>query len=651
MSDDAEAAAAPTEQELLQSLDAFEAGQDPLETTLQADDRVIARVTDGIYRQPGSALRELISNAYDADATRVAIDTDRPRFRRIRVEDNGNGMSTDTLVRLIYHIGGSAKRTREGERLGITSTGDPDSSPSGRPLIGKIGIGLFSVAQLTQAFQVITKRRGERHRTVASVVMKQYTDNTESTQHAGEKYSAGRVRIWKEPAADVESQGTTIVLDAIRPQTRDTLRSRGTWQAILGDSGSFSPGSERLDVKPPMFHIGTVTAQNESILEAEQGGPRLPWEGSDPPDRAFRKLVDSVWDSINRGVPNPNLEQLLDYYLRMAWHLSVWAPLPYMDCHPFDVTLDAGLTTYALSGGGVELLTTTSSITPRSLMDLHAGQLPSELPFQVLLDDLELSRPVRLLDLPTTSGAAKTPLLFFGKHREEFAGIDENLSGGTLAFESYILWAPKIAPTEHHGILVRVHDATGSLYDETFLSFPVAEQRRMTQLTCEIFVSEGFDGALNIDRESFNYAHPHVVVLTKWVHAALRRVIAEEKRVAAAALAERRAMGERARIEALDEIVDEVWERERGDDGTAAPTVIFSDDPDARVADGYIFPRRRVLGEYVGANARGRQRQAEAGIGGIMRVLSAFGLLDTLSTDDIAELAIAIRKIVQAGER
>src|SRR3990172_5482598 len=67
-------------------------------TTLKTDERVIARVTDGIYRQPGSALRELISNAYDADATRVVITTDAPRFERIEIEDNGYGMSPEVLA-------------------------------------------------------------------------------------------------------------------------------------------------------------------------------------------------------------------------------------------------------------------------------------------------------------------------------------------------------------------------------------------------------------------------------------------------------------------------------------------------------------------------------------------------------------------------
>ncbi len=72
-------------------------------TTLRTDERVIARVTDGIYRQPGSALRELISNAYDADATRVVIKTDAPRFDRISVEDNGIGMTPEAL-RICYYI-------------------------------------------------------------------------------------------------------------------------------------------------------------------------------------------------------------------------------------------------------------------------------------------------------------------------------------------------------------------------------------------------------------------------------------------------------------------------------------------------------------------------------------------------------------------
>ena len=75
--------------------------------SLDTDDRVLARVTDGIYRQPASAIRELIANAYDADAKHVVVLTDAPRYSEILVRDDGNGMSAEVLVNLIQHIGGS----------------------------------------------------------------------------------------------------------------------------------------------------------------------------------------------------------------------------------------------------------------------------------------------------------------------------------------------------------------------------------------------------------------------------------------------------------------------------------------------------------------------------------------------------------------
>src|SRR5258705_5196864 len=99
--------------------------REPVEARLKTDERVLARITDGIYRQPASALRELISNAYDADAREVVILTDAPRFSSIVVRDDGIGLSPRTLAHLIKNIGGSAKRTPEGEELEITSS-DPN---------------------------------------------------------------------------------------------------------------------------------------------------------------------------------------------------------------------------------------------------------------------------------------------------------------------------------------------------------------------------------------------------------------------------------------------------------------------------------------------------------------------------------------------
>lgn len=96
---------ADEERDLVDRIRASHGATDIIQTVLKTDERVIARVTDGIYRQPGSALRELISNAYDADATRVVIKTDAPRFDRITVEDDGHGMAPEALAHLLLHIG------------------------------------------------------------------------------------------------------------------------------------------------------------------------------------------------------------------------------------------------------------------------------------------------------------------------------------------------------------------------------------------------------------------------------------------------------------------------------------------------------------------------------------------------------------------
>ena len=105
---------------LAKGIRATEKTRAPIEGKLETDELVLARITEGIYRQPSSALRELVSNAYDADATEVVILTDAPRFGQITVRDNGLGLSPEVLTQLVKHIGGSAKRSEIGKKLEIT---------------------------------------------------------------------------------------------------------------------------------------------------------------------------------------------------------------------------------------------------------------------------------------------------------------------------------------------------------------------------------------------------------------------------------------------------------------------------------------------------------------------------------------------------
>ena len=640
---------------LVASIRASQGAEDIVQTTLKTDERVIARVTDGIYRQPGSAIRELISNAYDADASRVVIKTDAPRFERISVEDDGHGMEPEALAHLLLHIGGSAKRNAAGPGLGITAANDPMCSPNGRRLIGKIGIGLFSVSQLTHTFQIITKVKGDAHRTVATVALRQYADEElAAAEGSDKKFESGKVNIWREKAADTEAHGTTIILTSIRPQARDTLRSREIWSAIEQNE-SQSTTEERQAIEPPRFHIGRVDASGQILKRTAGHVWALPWEKGDAPADAFRKLVQSVWDEVEQSTPNPQLDRIFDYYLRMVWQLSLAVPLPYVEGHLFDMDLEGWADAFMLSNqpkGSAQRLSLQSGSPLRNIADLHdpVGFIGK---FDVFFDDLKLFRPIKFKGLPATNNALKAPLAFIGKCREEFPKLPRELSGGPLAFEAYLFWTPKVAPTEHQGSLVRIHGSSGTLFDPTFMRYQVSELTRLRQITCEIFVSEGLDSALNIDRESFNNAHPHSVYITKWLHSALRQLASAQKRLASEVREHSRDESKDAAVSEIQRVASDVWRIETDDPGGSPPSIELSltGSKSASAGEAYVYSRSAVVPVREGSRtskAKAQDAILEEKLKAIAQVLASFGLLDAVPKRKQEKLLKAIYEILDA---
>jgi hypothetical protein len=642
------------EAELVEKINQSSGSESVVSTFLKTDERVLARVTDGIYRQPGSALRELISNAYDADATRVVIGTDAPRFQRISIEDDGHGMTPEALAYVLYHIGGSAKRKEDGGKLGVTNTHDPLLSPNGRRLIGKIGIGLFSVSQLTHSFQIITKVAGDPFRTVATVVLRQYSEDEHVISEGQKKFESGLVNVWREKAADEASHGTSIILTNIRPQARDTLRSREIWSAIEQNE-KISDEEEKQAIDPPAFHIGRVDANSGELLKKTDGQQdSLPWGRADPADIAFRKLVQAVWDQVEEANPNPQLERIFDYYLRMVWQLSLAVPLPYVDGHLFDLFIE-GARVFELSnepkGSSEEAVLGEKSI--RAGFQLTDSENPTDR-FEVFIDNLQLFRPIKFRGLPTTQHPLKHPLIFVGKCRETFPGKPIELSGGPLSFEAYLFWTPKVAPTEHQGSLIRIHDSSGTLFDSTFMRYQVSEQTRLRQITCEIFVTQGLDSALNIDRESFNYAHPHSVFITKWLHGALRQLASTQKKLASEVRKQERTETKIQVVKKVRRIASREWSKQSDDDASVPPQIELSDAKQKKSdSDTYRFSRSTITGNPPvpkTTKARARQEILEEKVKAIAQVLASYGLLDKIAQSKQEHLLRAIYRILDAEE-
>jgi hypothetical protein len=636
---------------LAKQIRASEKTRKPAEVPLTTDERVLARITDGIYRQPSSALRELISNAYDADAGEVIILTDAPRFSQISVRDDGLGLSPEVVEHLVKHIGGSPKRSQEGKKLGVTATRDDTQSPGGRQLIGKLGIGLFSVAQFTRHFLIITKTKGDTHRTVADITLGSVAGQQKLRNLEGgrREIETGHARIWREKASDRESQGTEVKLLDLLPRTRAELASDDLWAKLDYEKQEAETETSRR----PAWHIGRMKPKQNDVL-AEQ--PELPWDASDEPRARFEKLVNAVRGAAESATESVDLDVLFDRYLQTLWTLSLCAPLEYLEGHPFDLPGGDEFVFYALENrerGQAKRLALKNGDTPRKALRLKAPNGAPGDHFEVFLDGVQLLRPILYRDLPKTKTAVRNPILFVGQDTQGFEKKPLELSGGPLIFEAYLFWAPRIIPKQHQGVMLRVGNASGALFDRTFMGYQVSEQTRTRQITAEIFVRQGLDEAINIDRESFNYAHPHYQYLVKWLHSALRQLANRHKEIGKETRSQKLASeGKKVRAKVEERV--ELSLRARGIEDV--PDVVLlepSRESDARSLrrQGTIALRKdAVVPHYTAKHFTAAEAQrralAEKKAVAIVQLLHGWGLLDKLSYNEQENLVHDILEIV-----
>lgn len=638
-----------------------------VKTHLKASDRVIARVTDGIYRQPSSALRELISNAWDADAQNVTILTDAPRFSRIYVRDDGVGMSDEALARLLHNIGGSSKRQPAGGALGVTRADDPDRSPAGRLLIGKIGIGLFSISQLARRFQVITKVKDTNYRLVAEIRLRAYSeDGADDDLREGEdEYVSGSVLITREHSDDLAAHGTDIVLDDVKPRVRDILRSADRWRELDEEAFALSSGEDQTWIAKssavePKYHSGWipdlhVRSTAPAVLTREA---RLPWSADDAADVRMGKLVDAV-ESLSAQRERPDLATTLDSYLEMLWTLGLSAPVEYVDSHPFDLKQEGSFRLFWLSNdarGKATEVQFDKGVQVRAAVEKFAPGHPKLSDgvdpvgrFKVVIDGVELRRPVRFKLRKSEKRGLDHAMIFVGQFAPNLDQIGAADRGGKLAFEAYLFWTGKVIPKENNGVLVRIRGASGALFDRNFFNYQISEQTRLRQITSEIYIQSGMDAALNIDRESFNFAHPHVQLVSLWLHGALRQLTNRHKDESAKLRAARRADDIGAVRAAVVERADELWRTRRG--GDPPPEILIARDDDEAVAarrEGYVaLVRAKIptLASSSGSEKATRDAQAEA----LMKVLAAFGLIEEMSFDAQHELMEALLQVFFGG--
>lgn len=381
---------------------------------------IIADISSGIYRTPANALKELVSNAFDADAHDVVINTGHPQFEAMTCIDDGRGMSAAEFQKYMSSIGGSYKR----------ATGQFTQSGT-RPLIGKIGIGVLAVGQICRRFTVISSA-GDGECFEAEIDLKEFHD----------------VEAHKQPLGSTEIGEYTC-------EVYDEEREKHYTKIILED---INEG----------FRAGLLEGQNPKSkindYKAKIGHP-------------------IQFDEFVHWLRGKKIRDLSEYD-QLMWGLAIAAPIQYLDEGPI------------LGYSGFR----------------DVRRRLKKYDFRVEVDGLALRKPL-LLPFDRT----------FRKMERDYWVYDDisfrsEVDGTELSFTGYVYAQRKrIVPPECQGILIRIRNVAIGDYDKTIMSYPKSEGPRLSLVSGEIYVDEGLEGALNIDRNSFNETHPHYLALRTYV--------------------------------------------------------------------------------------------------------------------------------------
>lgn len=194
-----------------------------------------------VVERPASVVKELVENSLDSGATRIDIDIEKGGTKRIRVQDNGCGITKDELSMALSRHATSK----------ISTLDDLEA-------IASLGF------------------RGEALASISSVSRLNLTSRTASQSEAWQAYTEGReMAVTVTPAA--HPLGTTLdVLDLFynTPARRRFLRTEKTEFTHI-DEVVRRIALARFDVSLTLTHNGNLIRQYRAVTKNEQRERRL----------------------------------------------------------------------------------------------------------------------------------------------------------------------------------------------------------------------------------------------------------------------------------------------------------------------------------------------------------------------------------------
>lgn len=172
---------------------------------IKVNQQVVKHLSLGLYQNFALAIKELISNSYDANATEVKLKLDI-KNGKITLRDNGRGMDESEFKNHYLQIGFYKEPSKKPNELG-------------RMRIGTFGIGFLAPLPYCKILRVISKKKGQSFALEAEIRAEDFF--TKGNWEINEKYQV-EYKIY-ESDLPLEEGETIIVLENIKEQIYNEL--------------------------------------------------------------------------------------------------------------------------------------------------------------------------------------------------------------------------------------------------------------------------------------------------------------------------------------------------------------------------------------------------------------------------------------------
>jgi hypothetical protein len=460
---------------------------------------ILVHIGAGIYHSVAGALKELVSNAYDADAPHVVITTNYPKFEQITIVDTGDGMTPSRFRQSMRSVGSSLKGIFEPSRT---------TKVFKRPIIGQLGIGFMALSQICDEATIESQAKGSDTKFIAELNFKEFKDKAKDQvgsvkldvyrETFGRYGSESRMKqLLKDPKTNAEEKDKIRDFLDLLEQAGEKLKKpdevdrEHLGYSLLYPNIPATPGEHGTTItlnaiSPAVRDLLSDAGRDVRIIRKYYNKPALTWE-------AYRGEVNEwSWDELCRRLSaktNGLTFQLLPKYHQFLYELSLMTPVVYSKKGPVTVS--------------------------PQLMAKKKKQL-EDLGFSLTVDSRELVKPTLL---PAGGLANKEGLrrrLDYYLKPFQFAGtVDKQ----PLKYSGYLFWQKsQIQPSHVRGVQIYIRNVGIGLYDNTLLNFStVNPTSRAGQISGEIYVETGLERALNVNRNSFRETDAHYIALQQYL--------------------------------------------------------------------------------------------------------------------------------------